>query len=40
MKKDRKVEADIRTIAEELGLDLEKLMAEVFGKEPVGERRT
>jgi hypothetical protein len=40
MREERKVEADIRTIARELGLDLEKMWVAVFGKEPVGERQT
>lgn len=40
MREDHKVEADIRLIAEELGLDLEKMMQEVFGKEAVSEVHT
>lgn len=40
MKEERKVEADIRTIAEQLGLDLEKMLAAVFGKEPAGKSHT
>lgn len=35
-----KVEADIRLIAEELGLDLEALLKEVLEKDPVSERHT
>jgi|GEM_PF-1878961 hypothetical protein len=39
MKEERKVEADIRKIAEELGLDLEKMLTEVFGDEPACDRQ-
>jgi len=39
MKEERKVEADIRKIAEELGLDPERMLAEVFGEEQACQRR-
>lgn len=40
MRERGKVEADIRMIAEELGLDLDALLEEVLEKEPAGESHT
>lgn len=40
VREDQKVEADIRKITEQLGLDVEKMMETVFGKQPVPEPNT
>lgn len=40
VREDQRIEADIRTIAEQLGLDVEKMLETVFGKQPVPEPNT
>ena len=40
MREEPKLEADIRIITEQLGLNMEKMMEIVFGKQVVAEQNT